>query len=68
MDINQTGKADISDRKQSGRTFREAFRQKEMFAVYHSIISTLKLCGKSVWNFFGDYFWCEGQLTTWENN
>lgn len=23
------------------------------------IISTLKLCGKSVWNFFGDYFRCE---------
>ena len=31
----------------------------EMSAVYHSIISTLKLCGKSVWNFFGDYFRCE---------
>ncbi len=31
----------------------------EMSAVYHSIISTLKLCGKSVWNFFGDYFKCE---------
>ena len=31
----------------------------EMSAVYHSIISTLKLCGKSVWNFFGEYFWCE---------
>ena len=31
----------------------------EMSAVYHSIISTLKLCGKSVWNFFGEYFRCE---------
>lgn len=31
----------------------------EMTAVYHSIISTLKLCGKSVSNFFGDYFRCE---------
>ena len=31
----------------------------EMSAVYHSVISTLKLCGKSVWNFFGDYFRCE---------
>ena len=31
----------------------------EMSAVYHSIISTLKLCGKSVWNFFGDCFQCE---------
>ena len=31
----------------------------EMSAVYHSIISTLKLCGKSVWNFFGDDFRCE---------
>lgn len=31
----------------------------EMSAVYHSIISTLKLCCKSVWNFFGDYFRCE---------
>ena len=31
----------------------------EMSAVYHSIISTLKLCGKSVWNFFGDFFRCE---------
>ena len=30
----------------------------EMSAVYHSIISTLKLCGKSVWNFFGEYFRC----------
>ena len=27
----------------------------EMSAVY-SIISTLKLNGKSVWNFFGDFF------------
>ena len=31
----------------------------EMSAVYHSIISTLKLCGKSVWSFFGEYFRCE---------
>ena len=31
----------------------------EMSAVYHSIISTLKLSGKSVWNFFGDFFRCE---------
>ena len=31
----------------------------EMSAVYHSIISTLKLNGKSVWNFFGDFFRCE---------
>ena len=31
----------------------------EMSAVYYSIISTLKLCGKSVWNFFVDYFQCE---------
>ena len=31
----------------------------EMFAVYHGIICTLKLCGKSVWNFFGEYFRCE---------
>ena len=31
----------------------------EMSAMYHSIISTLKLCGKSVWNLFGDYFRCE---------
>lgn len=31
----------------------------EMSAVYHSIISTLKLCGKSIWKFFGDYFRCE---------
>ena len=31
----------------------------EMSAASHSIISTLKLCGKSVWNIFGDYFQCE---------
>ena len=31
----------------------------EMSAVYHSIISTLKLCGKPIWKFFGDYFRCE---------
>lgn len=31
----------------------------EMSAVYHSIISTLKLSGKSVWHFFGDFFRCE---------
>lgn len=31
----------------------------EMSAVYHSVISTLKLCGKSDRNFFGDYFRCE---------
>ena len=31
----------------------------EMSAVYHSVISTLKLCGKSVWNFSGEYFRCE---------
>ena len=31
----------------------------EMSAVYHSIISTLKLSGKSVWNFFGDFFRCK---------
>ena len=31
----------------------------EMSAVYHSIISTLKLCGKSVWSLFGEYFRCE---------
>ncbi|MBQ8422524.1 MAG: hypothetical protein IJX11_09720 [Bacteroidales bacterium] len=30
-----------------------------MSAVYHSVISTLKLCGRSVWNFFGEYFRCE---------
>ena len=31
----------------------------EMSAVYHSISSTLKLYGKSVWNFFGEHFACE---------
>lgn len=31
----------------------------EMSAVYYSVIGTLKLCGKSVWNFFGEYFRCE---------
>lgn len=30
--------------------------RKKMSAVCHSIISTLKLCGKSVWNFFEDFF------------
>lgn len=31
----------------------------EMSAVYHSIISMLELCDKSVWIFFGDYFRCK---------
>ena len=56
----------------TGRTFSRAVHHKrkcslhfgsdegvEMSAVYHSVISTLKLCSKSVWNFFGEYFRCD---------
>ena len=28
----------------------------EMAATYHSIISTVKLHGKSVWNYLGEFF------------
>lgn len=28
----------------------------EMAAAYHSIVETVKMCGRSVWHFFGDFF------------
>ena len=37
----------------------DAVSRKKISAVHHSTISTLKLCGKSVWNFFEDFFICE---------